>query len=277
MASRAPLPMNPLVVSPLQLLVAQLLGHSQSDYGTAFADVGLRLDGGTALASYYLGHRESDDLDFFGAPTMHAADVAACMRRVLEEAGLHLDLNGGSNAGYASLIVIDPGERDGRPLKLDVCRASSFALDAPQETVEGIPVASYRDVCAGKMHALCDRFEPRDFVDLHAILARASEDGPPPAGYAQRNRIRELINDLCLSDPGLSALEVAKALERGVDRPVVTGLPLRLLTSVTDDDVQAVLKRAATEARQVANTVSAGPSIDPQGALVALPPKTPRL
>lgn len=88
--------MNPHVVSPLQLRVAQLLGRSRSDYGDGFQDVGLRLDGGTALASYYLGHRESDDLDYFGTPAMHAADVASCMRALLEQSDLDITTAGGA-------------------------------------------------------------------------------------------------------------------------------------------------------------------------------------
>lgn len=56
------------VVSPLQIRVAQLLGRSRFDYGVGFHDVGLRLDGGTALANYYFGHPESDDLDYFALP-----------------------------------------------------------------------------------------------------------------------------------------------------------------------------------------------------------------
>lgn len=252
MSRPVPLAMNPLVVSPLQLRVARVLGHSQSDYGDAFAAVGLRLDGGTALASYYLGHRESDDLDFFGTPAMHSADVAATMSALLEHEGFDIVHGGGNNAGYASIVVRGEGGRVDRPLKLDVCRASSFSFESVRATVEGIPVASYRDVCAGKMHALCDRYEPRDFVDLHSILLRASADSPPPAAHSRRVRLRELIQDLCQADPGLSALEVAKALERGRDKPLVSGLPHRLLVPLTDGDVQTVIATAADEARAVA-------------------------
>ncbi|MGI8508662.1 MAG: nucleotidyl transferase AbiEii/AbiGii toxin family protein [Gemmatimonadaceae bacterium] len=112
----APRQMDAGVVSPLQLRVAQIVGRGVPDYGKGFADAGLWLDGGTALASYYLAHRESDDLDFFGDPSMHAGDVAMQMRLTLELEGLTTEPASGSSVAIATFIVRGTGERSDRPL-----------------------------------------------------------------------------------------------------------------------------------------------------------------
>lgn len=257
-SGHAPRRMYPGVVSPLQHRVARTLGRGVSDYGKGFADVGLWLDGGTALASYYLAHRESDDLDYFGNPSMNAGDVATQMRSALELEGLNTEPAGGSSVGMATFVVRGTGERADRPLKIDVCRTSPFRLAPLEATTEGVPVASYRDVCAGKFHALCDRFEPRDFVDLHAILSRPRADGSSVDAETQRRRFGAHAVDLLTSDPGLTVLDLGKAIERGAGRALVSGLPLQLLVPVTDAQVHTTVDLVASECEEFARQAISG-------------------
>ena len=71
---------DPGVVRQLHLDILRIVAETEAVYG----DVGLRLEGGTALAAYHLGHRESEDLDFFGDPHMDARDFGAALQRRLE-------------------------------------------------------------------------------------------------------------------------------------------------------------------------------------------------
>jgi predicted nucleotidyltransferase component of viral defense system len=77
-----------------------------------------------------------------------------------------------------------------------------------------MPVASLRDVCAGKLHAVCDRYEPRDFIDLHCILHHHAPGEAIPDDVERRRRFRALVADLEASDPGLTGVQVGQALAR---------------------------------------------------------------
>mgnify|MGYP006144987501 CR=1 FL=1 len=111
-----------------------------------------------------------------------------------------------------------------------------------QSTTEGVRVASYRDICAGKLHAICDRFEPRDFVDLHAILTRPADDRRPVGEEVMRGRFRGLVADLMETDPGLDPLLVGNALQRARGRTLIAGLPYMLFIDLDDPALQGTLE-----------------------------------
>jgi len=54
-----PVAAYPEVVSPLHVRTLGAVARAEEAYGS----IDLRLEGGTALAGYYLGHRQSEDLD----------------------------------------------------------------------------------------------------------------------------------------------------------------------------------------------------------------------
>ena len=60
------------------------VGHAAA----AFGDIGLRLEGGTALAAYYLRHRESEDLDFFTVRELAIPEFVEFLVPHLTAAGL---------------------------------------------------------------------------------------------------------------------------------------------------------------------------------------------
>ena len=105
-------------------------------------------------------------------------------------------------------------------------------------------MASFRDLGAGKLDAVCDRFEVRDFVDVHAIAVRRDEHGEPPADEVRRAHARGLVLDLMRVDPGLDPARIGQALARGLDRPIIGGFPLRLLMKIEERDVQETLHLA---------------------------------
>ena len=69
-----------------------------------YGDIGLRLEGGTALAAYYLNHRESEDLDLFAHPAFHADAFATVLAEALEEVGLPAETVSGG-AGFAEVVA----------------------------------------------------------------------------------------------------------------------------------------------------------------------------
>jgi len=114
------------------------------------------LAGGTAVA-WHLGHRESLDLDLFGfpgGPDLDAVRVAVAAMpdtRVLAR----------SDATLRFLIA---------GLPVDVVRYPYAPLEPPQPGIEGIRVASLRDLAADKLSTIARRGLRRDFWDLFAMV-----------------------------------------------------------------------------------------------------------
>ena len=240
---------DPRVVRRLHLEVMRIVAETEAAYG----GVALRLEGGTALAAYHLRHRESEDLDFFGDPHMDARDLGAALRERLVARGFELRLGGPATQGFARFVVHSHRNGDGGPVRLDLARSSPFRLQPLEPSEEGVKVASYRDLCAGKMHAICDRFEPRDFIDLDAIV-RHPDGGTNPE--LVRQRVGALVDDVMRIDPGMSPALVGQALERGTRTSIVSMFPLRLLRPVHEEAVQSTLEVAIHEcARRVSGRV----------------------
>lgn len=234
---------DPDVISPLQVRLLRLIAEVEREYGP----VGLRLEGGTALSAYYLRHRESEDLDLFGNPGLDARDFRAFVTPRLERNGLHVVRQGHASQGFAEMIVSDQGDQagaDSQATRVQFARTSPFSLEPVRPTAEGTSVASFRDVCAGKLHALCDRFEVRDFIDLHCIVARHQQGQGTRDESSDAASIRDLVSDLQECDPGLSPVQVGEALARGIDQPLVGTFPLRLLMQVSDAEVQRTIRLA---------------------------------
>jgi hypothetical protein len=234
---------DPSVVRPLHVQVMRIVGRAETEYGP----LDLRLEGGTALAAYHLRHRESEDLDFFGAVTMDARDFATVVGRRLEEEGFAVRPVGPTNQGFARLLVAVPAGAPDAPILLDFGRGSPFHLESAERTEEGIRVASYRDLCAGKLHAICDRFEPRDFVDLHAILHHPYPGVGASDGDPLRARANRLIRDVMEIDPGLTPSLIGQALQRGASTGLLSEFPLRLLVQMTEEEIRRSIQLTIDE------------------------------
>lgn len=223
------------MVTPLHLEILQTIAEAQSEYG----DLDLRLEGGTALAAYHLKHRRSEDLDFFAHREMDARDFSAFVAECFHRRGRSVrSLR--ANRGFAELLIAD--EEEGQdPIRVQFGRTSPFELAPPDRTPERILVASYRDLCAGKLHAV-DRYEPKDFIDLHMILRR-------PRGAPS---FLDLLADLERTDPGLGPAQVGEALARGLGHDVIGQFPLRLLVPISSEEVQETIRVAMAECARIA-------------------------
>jgi hypothetical protein len=151
---------------------------------------GWALMGGTALAEYYLAHRESEDLDLF---TLSDTAVPALANRLA--ANLPDRLGG----AVAETQVVSPTLRriwvtssQGERVKLELIQDSPPQFEDPV-VVEGVAVGSLTDIAVGKLGAFVTRDEPRDLVDLWAIDRLA---GTPLVDYYAL---------LFEKDPGLAA------------------------------------------------------------------------
>lgn len=122
-----------------------------------------RLAGGTAL-SWALGHRRSDDLDFFTRIPRHL-DPA-------EQARIATALRALDSA--ARIDASQPETIHGSVLG---CKLSFFGiggewLSEPVRVREGIGLATEEEIAAMKLIAVSTRSAKKDFYDLHALAGR---------------------------------------------------------------------------------------------------------
>jgi hypothetical protein len=153
-----------------------------------------RLAGGTALA-WALGHRRSDDLDFFtrepGGLGLAAQTRLASNLRTLPDVG-SVDLHG-ERTLHATVMG---------------CRVSFFEiqgkwLSSVEMTKEGLALARLDDIAAMKVVSVLTRSAKKDFYDLHALRQH---------GYGAV-RLFELAKG---SLPDLIDAEVAQTLVRAL-------------------------------------------------------------
>ena len=118
-----------------------------------------RLVGGTALALQY-GHRQSIDLDFFGALPEDKEELVEMTRRV----GNVLITN---RTKMILQMVINQ-------VKVDFVDYSRYDwIDAPIHG-DGFVLASDKDIAAMKVNAIIGRGTRKDFIDLYMLLQHYS-------------------------------------------------------------------------------------------------------
>lgn len=142
----------------------------QTVLDSLFADDWFRryfyLTGGTALAEFYLGHRYSDDLDFFSNDT-DLGPIEALLKTALTKKGLRVEqLRKAPNSLRYSI------END---LQLDFVSDVDFRVGDPQ-FIDQFMVDSLKNIAVNKVGAILGRLEIKDYVDLFLIMQKSPFD-----------------------------------------------------------------------------------------------------
>ena len=168
--------MNPRVLPP----EAWKLVHQLDGAGAALLEP-WTLAGGTGLA-LQLGHRISNDLDFFladrfdvGALRRSLADLGALEIQYQDENTLHVRLNA---------------------IRLSYLRAEAPFLHPPLK-YRGLRLADPRDIAAMKIIAIAGRGSRKDFVDVYAYL-EAGGDFPGLMEIVRRRHANVSFNQVHL-------------------------------------------------------------------------------
>ena len=113
------------------------------------------LAGGTALA-LHLGHRQSEDLDWFTPETLDTDDLLA----IVTGMGFPVEIDQNQTGTFLAVVG---------GVKFSVFRYRYDVLD-PFVDAKGVNLASIRDLAAMKLTALIGRATKRDYVDIHELL-----------------------------------------------------------------------------------------------------------
>lgn len=219
----------------------QVIAAAGPVYGTS----NLRLQGGTALSAYHLHHRESEDLDFFADSPLDARSWGEFVQQRTAAEGIFLEPQGKPNMGIARYVATSPEFPEQR-VKIDLVQESPYKLAPLEETAEGVWIGSYRDLCVGKLNAICGRFEERDFIDLHTILNPA-EDGALASESEIAAAFSTILTDALDCDPGIGPQYVGLNLSNGKGKLILSQFPLRMIRTMAEEDIQRTIKICMAE------------------------------
>lgn len=123
------------------------------------------LVGGTALA-LQIGHRKSDDLDFFSEKSFDTHSVKQALNNLSGEATLLAEKPTGLS------YIYDPPNKD-EHFKIDIYNWGVKFI-RPAVVVGDIKMAGLEDIAAFKLDAISSRKEYKDYVDLAKLLEHFS-------------------------------------------------------------------------------------------------------
>lgn len=123
------------------------------------------LTGGTALAAFYLGHRQSKDLDFFSLSDFDTLRLEKVIEEIAQETGAAIKVKVKSKT-YHEIYLED--RKGGWIQRLDFIREQPVVF-GQRKKIDSITVDSLENIASGKILTLYSRFEAKDYLDLYFI------------------------------------------------------------------------------------------------------------
>lgn len=121
------------------------------------------LSGGAALVGFYLGHRETHDLDLFTLENEIESGY-----RLLNEVATELEATVESiqtSPDFRRLLI----RRGDEAVVIDLIREYVFQISNEKSVVNGIRIDSREEILANKLCALLSRSEIRDLIDVREL------------------------------------------------------------------------------------------------------------
>jgi predicted nucleotidyltransferase component of viral defense system len=125
----------------------------------------LFLTGGGALVGFYLGHRDTDDLDLFTRPGLDLAEATRVLEDAASASGAGLTAQQ-THPSFRRLLASRGEERCIVDLVID----DAPAVDLEKVSFGAVRVDTQREIAANKICTLLGRSEIKDLVDLQALV-----------------------------------------------------------------------------------------------------------
>ena len=186
------------------------------------------LTGGAALAGFYLGHRETKDLDLFTLENeienglAIARDVAKTLDAKIETIQTAPD--------FRRLLIT----RGDQAIVVDLVREFVFQLEREKSEMGGVRLDSPEEILANKLCALLSRAEIRDLVDVREL---------EKAGFS----LEKALPVAAQKDTGLTPAQLAWVLNQikfGEDLEPPGGISIVELRDYLDDLIIRLKQKA---------------------------------
>jgi predicted nucleotidyltransferase component of viral defense system len=146
---------NKILTEKQELLISHLPDEIRTNY---------YLTGGTALSAFYLGHRLSEDMHFFTEAEEKMAPIeflTGVIKGLPSLDQIHFERL------FDRRIFVATFE-DGQTLKVEFTSYPFKSLE-DRPVIGDLRVDSLLNIVTGKLFAMSDRFDPKDFVDLYFV------------------------------------------------------------------------------------------------------------
>lgn len=177
------------------------------------------LTGGAALVGYYLGHRETKDLDLFTLDD-EIEHGFTLVKEVAREMGAEIE-SLQTSPDFRRLLV----RRGLEAIVVDLVHEFVYQLDTEKRVINGVRVDSPEEILANKLCALLSRSEVRDLVDVRELES---------AGY----KVETAIEAAAKKDSGFTPAQLAWVLSQirfGDDLVPPSGVSLAELRNYLQD------------------------------------------
>lgn len=141
------------------------------------------LTGGTALAAFYLGHRYSEDLDFFSEKEVDTLALDVFLKKLKSPLGIkQFDLQQSYNRNLVFLEY-----EDGDEILKTEFTFFPFPRIEKGRSEHGVDIDSVLDIAVNKLFTIYQRTKTRDYIDLYVTC---KEKGFAISGLAQKARVK---------------------------------------------------------------------------------------
>ena len=124
------------------------------------------LTGGTALAGFYLGHRYSEDLDFFSEKEFDLLNIKIFLKKIKKKLGFKKDdLEQSYNRNLIFLHFPD------EIVKTEFTYFPFMRIQKGKNEL-GIEIDSLLDIAVNKLFSIYQRSKARDYVDLYFLCQK---------------------------------------------------------------------------------------------------------
>jgi len=201
-------------------LAPSRLGRLQTEVLHAFFRHEKRffLTGGAALAGFYLGHRDTEDLDFFATSNI-LDDADHALRDVVVELGATLE-SPKTFQTFRRRIV----RRGDEAVIVDLVFDQAPQIFAEKPTIDGIRIDPPEEILANKLCTLLSRCEIRDLVDVMHLersglrVEDAISNASRKDGGATPGQIAWVLSQISIGDEarlpgGVAPAEMRRFLE----------------------------------------------------------------
>jgi predicted nucleotidyltransferase component of viral defense system len=154
------------------------------------------LTGGGALVGFYLGHRETEDLDIFSPPGTDLDGADRAVRAAASACGATVQVER-AEPDFKRVLV----RRGEESTLVDMVVDRAPMVDSIKPEVDGIRIDTLREIAANKICTLVGRNETKDLRDMRELLKQDGID------------LRSALDDAALKEGGADAGTLAWVLE----------------------------------------------------------------
>lgn len=158
-------------LKPNQILLPHQIKILQHFFADPFSKP-FFLTGGTALAAFYLAHRDSKDFDLFSIEPFDTKQMDTLIRKIAKV--VKAEISAKVKTDDYNEIYLE-NKQVGWMQRIDIVHEQPIRFGRPI-TIDSIRVDSLENIGSNKVLTLFNRLEPKDYIDFYFIVTKLGLD-----------------------------------------------------------------------------------------------------